>query len=100
MYCALQAACLHCRLTQHGLEAPASDVSFEASDERAASKALQRLRSEEAADGSTATKASGQQTAQDRLDGEGLKGTTPRTSQVACIYGSAASTGALFCRSH
>ena len=95
-----QAACPHCRLTNHGLEAPVSDVNFEASDERAAGKVLQRLRSEEAADGSTATKASGQQIAQDRLDVERVQGDSLKDHTDASIFGSAASTGALLCRSH
>ena len=51
--------CCWRRLTNHGLEAAAEDASFEASDEAPASKALQRLRSEEATDRSSATKASG-----------------------------------------
>lgn len=80
-----QAECLHCRLTNHGLEAPVSGVKFEASDGRAAGKALQRLRSDEAADGSTATKASGQQTAQDRIDVKRVEGENLK-DHTNCLY--------------
>ena len=48
------------RLTNHGFEAAPPDLSFSPSDEAAAGKVLQRLRSEEAADGSSATRATGQ----------------------------------------
>lgn len=47
------------RLTNHGLDLTAEDARFDTADESAAAKVLQRLRSEEASDGSTATKASG-----------------------------------------
>ena len=47
------------RLTNHGLEAPPPDSAFGTADEAAAGKVLQRLRSEEAADGSTAARAAG-----------------------------------------
>ena len=49
-----------CRLTNHGLEAAPLDLSFSASDEAGAGQVLQRLRAEEAADGSAATLAAGQ----------------------------------------